>query len=177
MLKGKKVYLAAVERNDLALFMNWRNREDFRKYFREYREINCDMQNNWYESKVLNDSSTIMFSIKRIDDNRLLGCCGLCYLNWIYRYAEISIYIGLDNVYIDNKGYAEESCKLLFEYGFNNLGLNKIWTEIYEFDALKKQLLDKFNFHLDGVLRENYFYNGKWYNSFILSLLNKEFNE
>lgn len=176
MLKGEKVYLMAVEKSDLYPFMNWRNREDFRRYFREYREINYDMQNNWYESKVLNDPSTIMFSIKRTEDAKLLGCCGLCYLNWISRYAEVSIYIGLDNVYIDNEGYAEESCNLIFEYGFNSLGLNKIWTEVYEFDNLKRQLLEKFNFHLDGVLRENYFYNGKWFDSFVLSLLNKEYN-
>lgn len=174
MICGDKVYLTAIERKDLVPLMNWRNREDFKKYFREYKEINLDMQNKWYESSVLKDPNTIMFSIRSRENNELLGCCGLCYINWIHRYADLSLYIGWENSYIDENGYAEESCKLLFNYGFNELGLNKIWTEIYEFDIKKKSLYSKLNFLIDGSLRENYYYDGKWWNSLILSLLKKD---
>lgn len=171
MIKGEKVYLKAIEREDLPYLMDWRNRPDFRKYFREYREINSDMQEKWYENKVINDNSTIMFSIKDIENNQLLGCCGLCYINWIHRYADLSLYIGWNNEYIDNKGYALEACELLFNYAFNELNLNKIWTEIYEFDNKKKNLYESMGFKVDGILRQNYFYDGKWWNSYILSLL------
>ena len=61
MILGKKVYLTAVEKKDLPQLMIWRNKEELRQYFREYREINEDMQNKWFEEKVLNDFSTIMF--------------------------------------------------------------------------------------------------------------------
>ena len=175
MLKGEKVYLAAVERNDLRDLMLWRNREDFRKYFREYREINEDMQIKWYEDYVLKDKNTIMFSIHDSVTDELLGCCGLCYINWLHRHADLSLYIGWKNSYIDNQGYAEEACKILFAYGFGELNLNKIWTEIYEFDIKKKTLYENFNFKLDGKLRENYFYDGKWHDSLILSLLSKDY--
>ena len=171
MIKGEKVYLKAIEREDLPYLIDWRNRTDFRKYFREYREINSDMQKKWYEDKVVNDNSTIMFSIKGIENNQLLGCCGLCYINWIHRYADLSLYIGWNNEYIDNKGYALEACKLLFNYAFKELNLNKIWTEIYEFDDKKKELYESMGFKVDGILRQNYFYDGKWWNSYILSLL------
>ncbi len=177
MVMGKKVYLKAIEREDLPYLMNWRNRPDFRKYFREYREINSDMQEKWYENKVINDNSTIMFSIKDIENNQLLGCCGLCYINWIHRYADLSLYIGWNNEYIDNKGYALEACELLFNYAFNELNLNKIWTEIYEFDNKKKKLYESMGFKVDGILRQNYFYDGKWWNSYILSLLKDEIYE
>ena len=63
MLKGNQVYLCALEREDLPQLMAWRNQTNFRKYFREYLELNSDMQNNWYEKKVINDPSTIMFAI------------------------------------------------------------------------------------------------------------------
>ena len=74
----------------------------------------------------------------------------------------------------DEKGYAEESCRLLLDYGFNELYLNKIWTEIYEFDDKKKALYDKFDFRQDGLLRQNYWYDGKWWDSRILSILKSE---
>jgi RimJ/RimL family protein N-acetyltransferase len=113
-----------------------------------------------------------MFSIKSVDSNKLLGCCGLCYINWIHRNADLSIYIGWENAYIDEEGFAEESCKLLQDYGFNQLGLHRIWTEIYEFDEKKKKLYEKLNFHVDGILRDNYYYDGKWWNSYMFSILN-----
>lgn len=177
MKKGEKVYLTGIESQDLDKLKNWRNIEGFKKHFREYREINTEMQEKWFQNIVVNDSSTIMFSIKRVSDDKLLGCCGLCYINWIHRHADLSLYIGFDEAYIDNEGYAHESCELLFDYGFNQLGLNKIWTEIYEFDVKKKELYDLFKFNVDGILRCNYFYDGKWWNSLILSLLSEEYNK
>jgi len=171
MLKGKKVKLVRIEKSDIRQLMNWRNNPEFRKHFREYRELNMSDQKKWFEEKVLRDPSTVMFSIRRLKDNQLLGCCGLVYINQIYRHADLSLYIGWKDVYIDNKGYAEESSLLLLDYGFRELCLNKLWTEIYVFDKKKKKLYDKLGFKIDGVLRENYFYNGRFWNSYILSIL------
>ena len=174
MLVGKSVSLFSVEREDLQSFRDWRNNPDFRKFFREYRELNMDQQENWFKNKVVNDDTTIMFSIKSNESNELIGCCGFVYINWVHKNADLSLYIGLNNEYIDDKGYAEESCRLLFNYGFNELNLNKIWTEIYEFDNKKEILYKKLGFNQDGMLRENYWYDGKWWDSRILSILKKE---
>lgn len=177
MLKGNKVYLDTIEPNDLEALRKWRNLPEYRKYFREYQEINSDMQKRWYESKVVNDNTTLMFAIRDNETNELLGCCGLCYINWVHRNSDLSLYIGKDEVYIDTEGIAEEACKLLFDYGFKELGLRKIWTEIYEFDSKKYELYHKFGFHDDGMLRSQYFYDGKWWNSYLMSLLNEEYLE
>jgi hypothetical protein len=76
-------------------------------------------------------------------------------------------------LYVDDI-FAQDAVKILLNYGFNELGLNKIWTEIYEFDSMKIEFLQKNGFKKDGQLRENYFYDGKWWDSFIFSLLRKD---
>ena len=174
MMRGEKVYLCPVEKDDLEQLRIWRNQSDFRKYFREYREIGKDMQMKWYETKVLNDPSTIMFSIRKVETDELLGCCGLCYINWVHRNADLSLYIGWNNTYIDKEGYAAESCNLMFDFGFKELGLMKIWTEIYEFDTAKYELYSSLGMKQDGLLRNQYFHDGKWWNSRIISLLSSE---
>lgn len=174
MLEGEKIYLCALEKDDLPLLMKWRNNAEYRKYFREYREINSDMQRRWYENKVLEDPGTIMFAIRNIETGELIGCCGLCYINWVHRNSDLSLYIGKDNIYIDEIGYAEESCRLLFDYGFMELGLEKIWTELYEFDSKKLILYQNLGMQIDGTLRNQYYYDGKWWNSRILSILSNE---
>lgn len=177
MIKGDKVYLTAIEERDLETLRYWRNLPEYRKYFREYREISATMQKNWFERIVNGDNSTIMFAIRMLGSDELVGCCGLCYINWVHRHSDLSLYIGKDESYIDSEGIAEESCRLLFDYGFHEIGLNKIWTELYEFDHKKYDLYEKFGFQRDGFLRKQYFYEGKWWGSYILSLLSEEYGK
>ena len=176
MISGKKVALRAVQKEDLPFLMEWRNRPEYRQYFREYRELNLQNQEQWFDRTVVNDRNTIMFTIVKSDrPEERLGCCGLCYINWVQRFADLSLYIGWNNAYIDKEGYAQEACELLFDYGFGELGLHKIWTEIYEFDAPKYELYTNMGFEQDGLLRENYYHEGKWWNSRIMSLLERDY--
>lgn len=175
MIIGKKVILDSIEEADLELLREWRNREHYNKFFREYKQISKTMQKKWFEEKVNNDNSTIMFAIRDINTRALLGCCGLCYINWVNRHADLSLYIGWDDSYIDEVGYAKESCFLLFDYGFKKLNLNKIWTEIYEFDTKKNNLYTQIGMKVDGKLRDQYYYNGQYYDSIMMSILDNEF--
>lgn len=177
MIKGSKVQLIAVEREHLRQLLDWRNNPEFRKHFREYRELSMAQQERWYEEKVLNDPTTLMFGICRISDGELLGCCGLVYINWMAKYADLSLYIGWNDAYIDDQGYAEESCRLLLCYAFEELGLNKVWSEVYVFDEKKKKLYDKLGFKVDGVLREHCFHAGEFRDSYILSILAREWTK
>lgn len=176
MLVGEIVYLRSIEKDDLEVLRNWRNIPNFKKNFREYREVSKSMQIDWFENIVNGDRNTIMFAICEKQTNKLLGCCGLCYINWVQRFADISLYIGHKGLYIDNEGFAKEACKLLFDYAFNELAMHKVWTELYEYDEKKIEFYTKeFSFKKDGVLRDNHYMYGKWWDSWILSLLAREF--
>lgn len=173
MLKGRHVSLRAIERSDLPELLEWRNRPEYRRYFREYRELSMENQNIWYDKIVVNDSNTIMFSIVDIETKRLLGTCGLCYIDWINKNADISIYVGTDNLYIDNK-YAPDACLVMTYYAFEELGLHRLWAEVYEFDELKKKIFENLGFKLDGRHRETHWSEGKWHGSLFYSLLENE---
>ncbi|MBU6389800.1 GNAT family N-acetyltransferase, partial [Patescibacteria group bacterium] len=101
MLIGKKVSLRALEENDLPQLRDWRNNENFRKYFREFRELNLIDQKKWFDSQVVKNEQTIMFGVLDTQTQELIGVCGLCYINWAYRNADLSLYIGKDQIYID----------------------------------------------------------------------------
>ncbi len=176
MIKSQNIALHPVNAEDLAPLLEWRNNPDFRKFFREYRELNMRQQELWFEEKVIKDDTTLMFAIKRNKDRLLLGCCGFVYINWVQRHADLSLYIGWQDSYIDDTGYAEESCSALVDYGFNELGLNKVWTEIYEFDEKKRKLYERMGFHRDGILRQNHWYDRRWWDSFIFSVLRDDWN-
>ena len=172
MIKGNLVGLRAVEKSDLELFRDWRNITDFRKNFREVRELSLTDQEKWFDSLQTTKNINYMFTVVDLKTNEPIGAAGLLYINWVIRSGDFSFYIGKDEAYIDQKGYAEEAAKLLIEYGFNNLNLHKIWMELYEFDHAKLSFFqEKFGFLVDGKLRHNCFEGGKYWDSYIISKL------
>jgi len=177
MIKGKKVGLRAVEKEDLPFLRDWRNIPEFRKHFREVRELSLTDQEVWFEHLQKTKHINYMFTIVDLDSQKPIGAAGLLYINWIIRSADFSFYIGDQEKYIGNDGIAEESARLLINYGFDNLNLHKIWMELYEFDKQKIEFFTKkFNFEQDALLRDNCFEDGKYWNSQIISILRSESN-
>ena len=173
MIKGKSVYLRAIEKEDIQTLLTWRNIDAFRKNF---RELNYSQQVEWFNS-VSSSKNDFMFSIVDLNTNELIGACGLLYIDWIIGSADYSFYIGKDELYIDDL-FAKDATNLLLSYGFNKLNLNKIWMELYEFDDKKINFFTKkYNFEVDGKLRQNCFEDGKYFDSFIISLLKSDFKK
>jgi RimJ/RimL family protein N-acetyltransferase len=175
MISGKKVGLRAVEYKDLDSLKKWRNIPAFRKNFREVRELNSSNQDLWL-NKTNSSPNDFMFVFEDLKNNEIIGAGGLLYINWIIRSADFSFYIGRNEEYIDNDGFAEEATELLINYGFKNLNLNKIWMELYEFDKMKLDFfINFFRFKIDGTLRDNCFEDGKFWNSKIISLTKNDY--
>ena len=176
MIKGKNVGIRAVEKEDLIFLKEWRNKPHFRKNFREVRELSILDQENWLESLSKTKNVNFMFVLVDLKTNKVIGAAGLLYINWIIRSADFSFYIGDNDIYIGDDDVSKESVSLLLDYSFNILNLNKVWMELYEFDSKKiKFFTELLNFKLDGLLRDNCFYEGKYYNSLIISLLKQEY--
>ena len=173
MLKGEVVGLRAIEATDLPTLLTWRNQPEFRKYFREYRELSFEHQKNWFRDVVMQDQRTIMFSIVRLSDSSLLGACGLCYIDWINRSADFSIYIGDSNLYIDDT-YAVDAGFTMMRYGFQELNLHRLWAEIYDFDLAKKRMFHQLGFKQDGCFRDNHWAFGGWHDSLFFGLLSTD---
>ncbi len=173
MLYGKHVGLRAIKESDLSQLLFWRNQPHFRQYFREHRELSTAHQARWFEG-LIDSSTTYMFAIEKLADGDLIGACGLCYINWINRSADFSIYIGVENLYIDDN-FAPDAAQVMIKYGFNQLGLHRLWSEIYEFDKSKIVFFEQLGFSLEGNHRETYWNEGKWHNSLFYGLLCAEY--
>ena len=173
MLNGEFTALRAIERADLPTLLEWRNRPDYRRYFREVRELSLAQQQQWYENVVLGDPNTRMFTIVEGNSRRLLGACGLCYIDWLRRSADFSIYVGADNLYIDGK-FAPDAGRTMMKYGYGELNLHRLWAEIYDFDEPKKHLFDILGFKLDGRFRDNHWAEGRWHDSLFYSRLSTD---
>lgn len=170
MLEQNSINLRAVEVEDLEQLRLWRNNVNFRKYFREHSELSKADQLKWYNEVVLPKKHTLMFSIVEKQTHMLLGACGLCYIDWLRKSADLSIYIGHENIYLDDL-YAIDSAKALIKYGFEEIGLHRLWAEVYSHDQMKQKFFETLGFKLDGKHRQTQWSDGVWLDSFFYSLL------
>jgi RimJ/RimL family protein N-acetyltransferase len=173
MFSGKNVTLRSIEEADLEQLRIWRNTPLLRKYFREYTEISQSDQRFWYQNIVLPKKTALMFAIEDKKSQCLLGACGLCYIDRVRKSADFSIYIGYKDIYLD-KIYAVESAELLITYGFEELGLHRLWAEVYSHDFKKQDFFQSLGFTLDGRLRESHWSEGVWLDSLYYSLLESD---
>lgn len=165
--------IRAIEIEDLPIIQKYRNDEGLRQYFREYREFSMTQIKDWYFN-MIKDNRFNMFVIIDLDLDEVIGVTGITYIDWTNKHADVHFYIGKDSEWIDEK-YSNTAIKLILDYGFRTLNLNKLWAEIYEIDTKKLNFFEMKGFKIDATLREHYFNNGKYYNSHILSLLKKEY--
>jgi len=168
----KCISLSPIESSDIETIRKWRNNQEIQKYLREYRLFAKSQKEQWYSS-MIHDNRFEMFLIKDNNTLEVVGVCGLTYIDWINRHADVHIYVGKDAVWIDEK-YCPSALDTIIDYAFNTLNLNKVWAEVYEIDCKKIDFFTKKGFKIDASLRQHYYYKGKYYDSHILSLLRGE---
>ena len=167
---GNTLSLRAIEKKDLQTIQAWRNDENLRRYFREYRDFSMSQLEKWYDNMIF-DNRFEFFIVEH--DNNPIGVAGITYIDWVNRHADVHFYIGEGSEWIDKK-HSPEAFNLILDYGFDILNLNKIWAEIYEIDSKKLKFFKDNGFSIDANLREHYYYKGKYYTSHLLSLLKSE---
>lgn len=174
MIKGKLVVLSKPKREDMPLLLEWRNNPDHRKYYREYRESSLEDQINWYENIMMKDSTWHHFIVKPIDNlNKNIGVAFLNHIHPIYRTGEFGITLG-DPEY-RGKGYGKDMLITLIKYGFDQLNLNRIWCEVYSNnDSI--HVYRKIGFKDEGVLRQHVYKDGEYLDSYMLGMLQSEYN-
>lgn len=71
-----------------------------------------------------------------------------------------------------SKGYMAEAARCAIDYGFSMLNFHSIEANVNPNNAASIRLLEKMNFVREAYFRENFYYDGKFLDSAIYSLLN-----
>lgn len=69
------------------------------------------------------------------------------------------------------QGIISEAVEKVIDYGFSKLGLHSIEAHIDPTNVGSEKVLQKFNFVKEAYFRENYFYDGKFLDTAVYSLI------
>ncbi len=173
MLKGVKVRLVPPKKEYIDRFQKWMNDLEITQHLTVFRPITKEMQKDWYDSMIKSENN-ILFSIVVSDDDnneKLIGNCDID-VDWKNRVGSCGIVIGEKEYH--GKGYGTEAMKLLVEYGFTTLNLNRIDLEAHSFNSRALQSYMKVGFKKEVIRRHAVYINGVYHDSIVLSILRDE---
>jgi len=166
MIKGEKIYLRPILKEDIAYLNEWKNDEETYKYLGGgFMPVSIDQQIKWLDSMIDMTGSNKRFIICDLT-YKPIGMVGLYNINWIHRTSEIGIYIGDKNS--RGKGYGKESCRLIERFAKEYLNLRKIklYVVFENLDALK--MWESLGYKKAGELVEERFIKGEYKNLVIM---------
>ncbi|MDF2699047.1 MAG: GCN5-related N-acetyltransferase [Haloplasmataceae bacterium] len=140
-------------------------------YYTDFnRDITLDVFKERYEFYFSEHDDLKIFSI--VLDNIVVGKMEIGY--------DLENKTGLFEIIIGNKqlwgsGISKKALTVLFNYAFNNLGLNRLSCEVYLFNERSINLMKKMNMQIDGILREAQMIENQFVDICIFSILRKEF--
>jgi len=174
---GKKVLLRAIENEDLKFLRDLHNDPEIAKWIGGWSfPLSMADQEAWYE-KISKDKTTIRLIIELKDTHEVIGLTGLWDIDWKDRRAYTGIMI-IDDEKYRRKGYGTDAVMALMYYAFEELGLNRLDSDIIEYnDASLKLYLEKCGWKKEGVRRKHIFRNGKFYDRVIVGILREEYEE
>ncbi|TFG17923.1 MAG: N-acetyltransferase [Promethearchaeota archaeon] len=170
MLKGKDVILAPLKREYIDKFLEWLNDPEVTQHLMRFRPLTREMEEDWFDS-LKDREGDIIFAIL-INQNQLIGNCSIMNILWNDRVGTCGIFIGDKKE--QGKGYGTEAMKLLLEYGFNTLNLNRIDLKVNDFNSRAIRCYQKIGFIEEGRMRQSCFRNGEYHDQLIMSILHSE---
>jgi RimJ/RimL family protein N-acetyltransferase len=84
--------------------------------------------------------------------------------------------LGIQKIEHRAKGYGSEAVRLMLEYGFNNLGLHRIWANTLESNIGAKKPLEKSGLVFEGCSRKAEYFAGEYFDKLHYGLLRDEYN-
>jgi RimJ/RimL family protein N-acetyltransferase len=173
-IRGKNLNLIVLSEETVknSNWHKWFNSEKTTRFMQKHYFPNT-IQKQIAFVKEINSTDKIVLGIH--SKNELIGVCSIDEINHYNRTCTLSIIIGEKT---NNEILSIEVFYLLAKHSFDTLNLNKI--KIGQHEHLKL-FTSKLNYHLgfkeEGVLKNEIYKNGKYYDVILSALFKNDFND
>ncbi len=150
MFSYDDVKIRKFEEKDIPLKVKWINDPNINTYLHYDLPLTIEGTTKWFDRiKDRNDrfDGTVEYNGVPV------GICGL--LNIDHRNKRAEIYFTIGDQSFQHRGICTKGFHILFDYAFNDLGLNKITGLVEAINVPSLGLVKKFNFKHEGTLVED----------------------
>lgn len=173
VIRGERLYLRSIERDDLQRCHDWMNDPDLRARLAQRYPVSLAREADWVERVTRGqDPSEMHLAICLSQGDRHIGNCGLMGIDRENLVATLGIFIGeLD---CRGQGFGGEAVRTLCAYAFDEMNLHKIRLDVQAGNAAAVKAYERAGFRKEGVLREETYRAGRYLDLIRMGLLRGE---
>lgn len=164
MFVGQNVTLGPFTEEQSGLYLKWVNQSDTARFVTRCVPVTALEHQRWYESSV-SRSDAVFFSVTSNHTDRYLGNVWLWGIHPQHRSAELRILIGEPG-----KGYGTEACRMLLDFAFNSLNLNKVYLYVLAANSAARHIFAKVGFQEEGLLKQEFFLDGAYQDAYRMAV-------
>ena len=180
IFKGELVRLSAFDHEELGkAYANWKRDSELNRLFDTGASVlhSTKASVDFFEKMIKEDSPAhYFFSIRTLEDNRLLGDINLDVVNhWGFRNSFVGI--GIGNREDWGKGYGTDAMKIILRYAFTEINLQRVTLTVFEYNPRAIRSYEKTGFKHEGRLRGALLRDGKRWDMLYMGILRDDWME
>jgi len=174
MYTGQKVRLREYRKEDIEKALHYMNDSETKRFLSPGIPYlyTLEDERKWFEN-ISAAKDIYNFAIETLEDEKYIGGCGLNSIDWKNSVAVVGIFIG-DKKYW-GKGYGTDAMKVLIKFVFEQMNIHKVKLNVYSFNERAIRSYEKCGFKVEGVLRQEIFRDGRYYDEMIMGLMKEEY--
>jgi RimJ/RimL family protein N-acetyltransferase len=169
---GERVRLAAPVPEDAQFFARWNEDSEFMRQMDTDYARPRNVQDYEEITKSMRGENSMLFHVRTIRDDRLIGFVAVHNIEWNNQTGLISIGIG-DPDY-RSKGFGSEAMRLAMNYAFNELNLFRLGLDVIGDNSRAIHTYEKLGFRHEGSMRQAVHRDGKRVDRLIMGILREE---
>lgn len=164
------VHIRKFERNDIPNKVEWINNPQNNRFLHYDIPLEIEKTQRWFDSNI---GRKDRYDAVIEADGIPCGTIGLLSID--QKNSKAEYYIAMGETSLKGKGISTKASKILLDYAFKELGLNRIYlyTEIDNIPA--QRLFEKLGFIKEGCVRNDIISHGKYADRYIYGLLKNDY--
>jgi RimJ/RimL family protein N-acetyltransferase len=173
MLAHGPIFLRPAERSDIPIFVRWLADARTSRTLSIISPLSLASEERWFEELVEHHGRDRWhFVICRIEDGRPVGAIDLREIDLRNGNAGLGITIG--DPADTGQGYGSSAIRALLAFSFGELRLERVWLDVYDFNAGARRMYERVGFTHEGTLRHAMFHDGAFHDIHVLAILRDE---
>lgn len=174
-LKGKNIFFKVLNIDDANEIHEYVSDEDVSRFI-GWRLMSTLNETQEHIKELLRREAVgthLYASIVLKSSEEVIGTAMIFNFDEEAKHAEIGYVFNKDHW---GKGYGTEIINLMSNFAFESLNLHKIHASVVDANIGSARILEKNGFDLEGRLKDNYFIDGKYYDSLLFGKIKTKEN-
>lgn len=174
IILGEKAELRFITVEDTPLIVRWRNLPSVYQNLYTRSHLTKEQHLNWLKNNVF-CGLCAQFVIYVRETGLPVGSVFIKNIDRQVSKGEYGIFIGEESA--RGKGIGSEVAQMMLRYGFETLGLNRIYLSVFADNLAAIASYHKAGFYEEGRLRQDYRVDGKYHDIVLMAALRQEWSK